>query len=495
MQSEAQYLRTVPLAELLEETGVTGFRGPEGVVVKRLCYDSRQVEPGDCFVAVAGTASDGHDYIGRAVGAGAAAVVCERLPESLSEGVAYAVVPDSAAALGRMAAAYYGHPSRELKLVGVTGTNGKTTIATLLSDLFHAAGYRTGLVSTVVYRIDRRTCPSTHTTPDALRLQALLREMVDAGCDYCFMEVSSHAVAQKRIEGLSFAGGIFTNLTHDHLDYHKTFAEYLRVKKRFFDTLPAAAFALVNADDRNGAVMLQNCAARQAFYSLREAADFTCKLIESRMDGMLLRLGGQEVWVNLTGRFNASNLTALYGAAVLLGLDPRETLRLMSALRSVSGRFDTLQGPGGTTGVVDYAHTPDALENVLKTIGEIRRPGQHIVCVCGCGGDRDRTKRPEMARVALRYADTAIFTSDNPRHESPEAILDEMVAGLGPGSRYLRITDRAQAIRTAVLTARPGDVVLVAGKGHETYQIVGDERRPFDDREELRNAFALLENR
>jgi len=466
--------------------------GPAECGVRQLCYDSRSVEPGDCFFAVTGTASDGHDYIGRAIEAGARAVVCERLPEKRDEAVCYVVVKDTNAAMARMASNFYGDPSRELKLVGVTGTNGKTTVATLLSELFRGLGYRTGLISTVVYRVGERELPSTHTTPDTLRLNALLREMADAGCEYCFMEVSSHAIAQERIAGLHFAGGIFTNLTHDHLDYHKTFAEYLRVKKSFFDGLPKEAFALVNVDDRNGEVMVQNTRARVATLSLRSAADHCCKIIEMHFDGMLLRLDGREVWVRPLGRFNAYNLLSVYAAARLLGADCDEVLRLLSTLGSVNGRFEALQGPNGLTAIVDYAHTPDALENVIQTIEEIRRPSQRLTVVCGCGGDRDRTKRPEMAQIAVRYASTAIFTSDNPRHESPEAILDEMAAGLKPSDRYLRIADRAQAIRTAVLTARPGDIILVAGKGHEDYQIIGGEKRHFDDKEELRKAFALV---
>ena len=319
-----------------------------------------------------------------------------------------------------------------------------------------------------------------------------MRGMVDAGCDYCFMECSSHAIVQERTRGLDFAGGIFSNITHDHLDYHKTFAEYIRAKKRFFDALPAGAFALTNADDRNGSVMVQNTAARVHTYSLRAMADFRCKIVEMHLDGMLLRLDGRELWVGLLGRFNAYNLLAVYATACLLGLDREEVLRVLSTLHPVSGRFEILRAANGTSAVVDYAHTPDALENVLRTIEEIRTLAQQLIVVCGCGGDRDRTKRPEMAQIAVRYATTAIFTSDNPRHESPEAILDEMIAGLDPSARYLRIADRAEAIRTAVMLARPGDVILVAGKGHETYQIIGDVKHHFDDREEVRKAFAAL---
>ena len=478
------------LSELLARTAVASLHGDPDATVTALTFDSRAVCPGSCFFALRGTQADGHAFIPAAVAAGAAAIVCEELPDEPAAGVTFAVVPDTHEAMADLAAAFYGDPSRELRLVGITGTNGKTTTATLLYELARAAGYEAGLISTVVYRIGGRTVEATHTTPDPIRLQAMMREMVDAGCAYCFMECSSHAIVQRRIRGLHFAGGIFSNITHDHLDYHKTFAEYIRAKKRFFDELPAGAFALINDDDRNGRVMVQNCAATVKSYGLRSLADYRCKIVEMHLDGMLLRIDGREVWVGLPGRFNAYNLTALYAAAVELGFAPDEVLRIMSALKPVDGRFEVVQAPNGTTAVVDYAHTPDALENVLKTIGEIRRPGQQLVVVCGCGGDRDRTKRPEMARIAVQYADTAVFTSDNPRSESPEAILEEMQAGVPEGARALRIVDRREAIRTAVMLAKAGDIVLVAGKGHETYQIVGSVKHPFDDRAEVRRAFA-----
>lgn len=480
------------LSEILRQTPVREVLGDGERPVGGLTYDSRAVKPGDCFFAVRGTQVDGHAFIPAAVAAGAAAVVCEQLPADPAPGVTYVAVPDSAGAMADLAAAFYDYPSRELKLVGITGTNGKTTTATLLYDLVRALGYKAGLISTVVYRIEGREIEATHTTPDSIRLNALMREMADAGCEFCFMECSSHAIVQERTRGLSFAGGIFSNITHDHLDYHKTFAEYIRAKKRFFDMLPAGSFALTNLDDRNGRVMVQNTAAAVHTYSLRGMADFRCRIVETHLDGMLLRIDGQEVWVGLLGRFNAYNLLAVYGTAVLLGLDRSEVLRVLSTLRPVSGRFEIVRAANGTTAVVDYAHTPDALENVLRTIEEIRTPQQQLLVVCGCGGDRDRTKRPEMAQIAVQYASTAIFTSDNPRHESPEAILDEMVAGLDPGTRYLRIADRAEAIRTAVMLSHPGDVILVAGKGHETYQIIGDVKHHFDDREEVRRAFETL---
>lgn len=481
------------LSELFVHTPVRALYGDTEVVVESLAHDSRAVAPGACFFAVRGTQCDGGEFIDAAVGKGASAVVCERLPEHPAPGVAYVEVEDASAAMADMAAAFYDHPSRELKLVGVTGTNGKTTTATLLYELTRAMGYRAGLISTVVYKVDGRTLEATHTTPDSIRLNGLLREMADAGCEYCFMECSSHAIVQRRTRGLEFAGGIFTNLTHDHLDYHKTFAEYIRAKKLFFDALPKSAFALTNADDRNGRVMVQNTAARVQTYSLRAMADFRCKILEMHLEGMLLRLDGRELWVGLPGRFNADNLLCVYGAALLLGLDREEVLHTMSALRPVRGRFEVLRAANGTTAVVDYAHTPDALENVLRTIEQLRRPGQQLLVVCGCGGDRDRTKRPEMARIAVNYASTAIFTSDNPRHESAEAILDQMTAGLDPAARYVRIADRAEAIRTAVMLSRAGDVILVAGKGHETCQIVGEERHHFDDREQVRRHFALFD--
>ena len=477
------------LSEILQAVTPRSFTAASDAEIKALQYDSRKVAQGDCFFAIRGTQSDGHDYIDAAIERGASVIVCEQLPTKLKEGVSYIEVEDSNAAMADIAAAFYGNPSHELSLVGVTGTNGKTTIATLLYDLYQKMGYKVGLISTVVYRIDRREIESTHTTPDAIRLNAMLREMVDEGCDYCFMEVSSHSVVQERIRGLRFRGAIFTNLTHDHLDYHGTFAEYIKAKKRLFDSLDKRAFALTNADDRNGEVMVQNCRAHINRYSQRQMADFRCKILETHFDGMLLRVGGQDVWVNFLGRFNASNLLAVYGTARLLGADEQELLQGMSLLHSVSGRFEPVHSDKGVVAIVDYAHTPDALENVITTINDIRRNGQRLIVVCGCGGDRDSTKRPEMARIASREADIAILTSDNPRTEDPEKILDQMMEGTEPGAQVLRISDRRQAIRTAVMLSRPGDIILVAGKGHETYQIIGREKLHFDDREELRDAF------
>ena len=478
------------LNELLADVRALDIRGSVEREISALEYDSRKIDKGNCFFAVVGTASDGHNYIPMAVERGATAIVCQSLPESLSDDVAYIVVEDTNEAMAMMAAAYYDHPSEELRLVGVTGTNGKTTTATLLYDMTMAMGYRAGLISTVVYRIGEERIASTHTTPDAIRLNAMMRRMVDSGCDYCFMEVSSHSIVQHRIDGLKFTGGLFTNLTHDHLDYHGTYKEYIRAKKLFFDKLGKDAWAVTNIDDRNGDVMVQNTEAKVYRMSLRSMADFNTRLVEMLPDGMLLNLAGNELWVHFTGRFNAYNLTSVYAAATLLGWDKMEVLTTLSALRPVSGRFESVAADDGTMAIVDYAHTPDALENVLETIEEVRRGEQQLFVVCGCGGDRDKTKRPEMAAIAVRYATTAIFTSDNPRTEDAEAILDDMVAGVGEKRNYLRITNRREAIRTAAMLAKVGDIILIAGKGHEDYQIIGTEKHHFDDRDEIREAFA-----
>ena len=477
------------LSDLLERIKPLKVVGSADREVEALSFDSREVGEGYCFFAVRGTQVDGHNFIAKATDAGASVVVCEQLPEALNEQVSYVVVEDSTAAMADIAAAFYGNPSQQLTLVGVTGTNGKTTIATLLYDMFTAMGYRAGLISTVVYRIGAETLPSTHTTPDVIRLNAMLRRMVDAGCTHCFMEVSSHSVVQQRIRGLHFKGAAFTNLTHDHLDYHGTFAEYIKAKKGLFDGLAKDAFAVVNVDDRNGEVMLQNTRAKGYRYSLRAAADFKCKLMEMHFDGMLLQVDGNEVWVNFLGRFNASNLLAVYAVAVLLGEPREEVLRVLSVLHSVVGRFEPVRSASGKVAIVDYAHTPDALENVIDTIDEIRGEGNRLIVVCGCGGDRDATKRPEMGKIASERADVAIFTSDNPRTEDPEKILDDVVRGAVAGAQTLRITDRRQAIATAAMLAQAGDIILIAGKGHEDYQIIGREKIHFDDREEIRAAF------
>ena len=478
------------LFELLRGVTYKELRGSAEREVLGLTYDSRTVDEGYCFFAVAGTVVDGHNFIAKAVEAGAKVVLCQHIPEEVAEcDCTFVVVEDTNTAMGVMASNFYGNPSHELKVVGVTGTNGKTTIATLLYDLVQSMGYKAGLISTVVYKVGAKEIISTHTTPDAIRLNAMMREMVDAGCEYCFMECSSHAIVQQRIGGLRFVGGLFTNITHEHLDYHKTFAEYIRAKKSFFDALPKSAFALVNADDRNGEVMLQNTKASRHTLSLQRMADFRAKVIEMMVEGMELRIDNKEVWVQFLGRFNAYNLLTVYGAAVLLGFDKEEVLAHLSMLRPVSGRFETVLAKDGTTAVVDFAHTPDALENIINTIDELRTDGQRLIVVCGCGGDRDKTKRPVMGAMAAKRADVAIFTSDNPRTENPEDILREMEAGVEAGDRYLKITDRHEAIKTAVMLAEPRDIILLAGKGHEDYQIVGTEKLPFNDKAVVREWF------
>ena len=461
-------------------------KGPADVEVKELHFDSRRVALGTLFVAQRGTKVDGHDYIPMAVEKGAVAVVCEELPKTLVNGVTYLKVADSSFALGLMAANFYGRPSEHLKLIGITGTNGKTTTVTLLHRMFRMLGYHVGLVSTIVNKIDEEELPTGHTTPDALELNQLLRRMVDAGCQYCFMEVSSHAVVQHRIAGVCFAGGIFSNITHDHLDFHKTMANYIAAKKGFFDALPKEAWALVNVDDKNGRVMVQNTRAEVHTYALQHTADFHCRVVEDTFEGMHIDLNGQELWCRLVGRFNAYNLTAIYAAAVLCGADKNEALRLLSMLEAAPGRFQYVSGRG-ITAIVDYAHTPDALQNVIATINEIRKKTQQLITVVGCGGDRDRSKRPEMAQIAAECSDKVVLTSDNPRTEDPDAILDEMETGLKADqlSHVVRITDRRQAIRTACMMAKEGDIVLVAGKGHEKYQEVNGVRSHFDDVEEL----------
>ena len=460
-------------------------RGDAGVEVENLQFDSRKVEKGTLFVAQPGTKVDGHDFIGKAVESGAVAVVCQQVPAGAPEGTTYVVTKDSSKALGEMAANFYGHPSRSLKLIGITGTNGKTTTVTLLHRMFRMMGHHVGLVSTIVNKIDEEELATGHTTPDSLELNQLLRRMVDAGCDYCFMEVSSHAVVQQRIAGVEFAGGIFSNITHDHLDFHKTMANYIAAKKGFFDGLPATAWALVNIDDKNGRVMVQNTKAKVSTYGLNQMGDFHCKIIEEGFEGMHLGINGREVWCRLVGRFNAYNLLAIYGAAVLSGAKEDEVVRLLSTLEPAPGRFQYVSG-SGITAIVDYAHTPDALQNVIETIDAIRRPTQELITVVGCGGDRDKTKRPEMAQIACKGSDKLVLTSDNPRTEKPDSILDDMEAGLTAEqlSHTVRITDRRQAIRTACMMAREGDIILIAGKGHEKYQEVNGVRSHFDDVEE-----------
>ena len=475
------------LKEILKDITVREIVGASDVEVVALTMDSRSVAKGTLFAAIEGTAVDGHRFIGSAVAQGASVVVCNHIPEEVkgeSSNATFVVVDDSSRAIGLIASNFYGRPSERLALVGVTGTNGKTTTATLLYNLTQKLGYKAGLISTVVYKIGNHEEPSTHTTPDAINLNRLLARMVEEGCGYCFMEVSSHSLVQHRTAGLKFTGALFSNLTHDHLDYHGTFAEYIKAKKLLFDGLGKDAWAVVNADDRNGKVMLQNCRAAQHTYSLRGVGEVNSKILETTLEGMLVEIDGQQMWTRLLGRFNGYNLTAVYMAATLLGNSKEEVLAALSALESVCGRFQTLRSRSGVTAVVDYAHTPDALDNVLDTITALGVAGK-IITVCGCGGDRDRTKRPEMAAIAAEKSHTAIFTSDNPRTESPEAILADMEQGVVGKNNYLLITDRAQAIRTALRMANSGDVVLIAGKGHEDYQIIGHEKTHFSDQEQV----------
>ncbi len=481
------------LKKLIQALDTVETTGDGDVEIAGVESDSRKVKKGFLFVAVRGTAVDGHAYIDAAVATGAAAVVCEEIPEKTAaeKEVCFVRVKDSAEALGKVVSAWYGNPSEKLTLVGVTGTNGKTTIATLLYEMFRRMGHKAGLISTVCNYVDGEAIPTEHTTPDPITLHSLMARMVDAGCEYAFMEVSSHAIDQRRISGLSFNGGIFTNLTRDHLDYHKTVENYLKAKKKFFDDLPADAFALTNADDKSGLVMLQNTAAKKLTYSLRTAADFKGMILESHFEGTDMIINGREVTTHFVGRFNAYNLLAVYGAAVSLGKDPEDVLVVLSALHSVSGRFETIQSPQGYTAIVDYAHTPDALTNVLRGIHDVLRGKGRVITVVGAGGNRDKGKRPLMAKEAAKLSDTLILTSDNPRFEEPDEIIRDMAAGLNPSDkeRTLCITDRAQAIKTATMMAREGDVILVAGKGHEDYQEVKGVKHHFDDREKLREIF------
>lgn len=480
--------------DILYKTAIEAVKGVTDIDVNKIEFDSRLVGPEDVFVAIRGTVSDGHDFIEKAISQGAIAVVCEDIPADSNNGITYIQVKNASAALAYMAANYYGNPSHNLKLVGITGTNGKTTIATLLYQLFKNAGFKTGLISTVKIMVDDKEYKATHTTPDSLTINKYLKEMTDIGAEYCFMEVSSHGIHQKRTKGLEFAGGIFTNLSHDHLDYHASFAEYRDVKKSFFDTLPKNAFALTNIDDKNGLVMLQNTIAKKLTYALKTYADYRAQILESQFSGLLLKINEQEVWVKLIGAFNAYNLLAIYAAAINLGLEDREVLRLMSELESVSGRFQFIVSESNITVIVDYAHTPDALENVLKTIEDIRTRNEKLITVVGCGGDRDKTKRPIMAHIASNMSDQAIFTSDNPRSEEPEDIIEDMERGVEPQNykKTLAVVDRRQAIKIACQLANPNDIILIAGKGHETYQEIKGVRHNFDDMEIVKEILAQL---
>ncbi len=479
------------LSDIIKNIEVLETLSSTSIEVQSLGIDSRKVEANQLFFAIPGTQVDGHKFIPNAIEAGAAAVVCEHFPDVINPAITYIKVGDSNKALGLAASVFFNNPSEKLTLVGVTGTNGKTTTATLLHDLFSKAGYKVGLISTVVNLVGEKKIEATHTTPDALHINSLLSDMVAESCSYCFMEVSSHAIVQERIAGLTFAGGAFTNITHDHLDYHKTFDEYIKAKKRFFDLLPSNAFALTNVDDRNGMVMVQNTKASVKTYALKSMADYKCRIIESGFDGMQLNIDNVDMWTEFIGEFNAYNLLAVYAIARSLGLEKEEGLRILSSLKPVSGRFECVRSSSGIIAIVDYAHTPDALINVLSTINKIRQGNEKLITVAGCGGNRDKTKRPVMAVMAAENSDVAILTSDNPRFEDPNTILEDMKAGLSKElrSKALFITDRREAIRTAVMMAKPKDIILIAGKGHEPYQEVNGVRHHFDDKEEVLIAF------
>jgi UDP-N-acetylmuramoyl-L-alanyl-D-glutamate--2,6-diaminopimelate ligase len=484
------------LQDILYKVRIRSVHGNLSVPVNALHIDSRKVNTGDVFIAIKGVAADGHQYINSVIEKGAVAIVCEEMPQGLQEGVTYVQVENSGAAAGFMAHNFYGQPSERVKLVGVTGTNGKTTIATLLFKLFSGLGYKCGLLSTVQNHIGNEIVPATHTTPDAISLNALLKQMVEAGCTHVFMETSSHAIHQHRIAGLKYAGGLFSNITHDHLDYHKTFDEYIRVKKSFFDSLSSEAFAISNADDKRGPVMLQNTPAHKYYYSLRTLAEFKGKILENGLTGLVMIINEQEVHFRLIGEFNAYNLLAVYGAAICLGEDKFEVLRVLSELSGAEGRFDyIISVKDRVIGIVDYAHTPDALLNVLATIKGLRKGHEQIITVVGCGGDRDKTKRPVMGEVACEHSDRVIFTSDNPRSEDPEQILRDMETGLNTAAKrkFIAIVDRKEAIKTAVNLAGPEDIVLIAGKGHEKYQEIKGVKHPFDDKQVLTEVFKLYE--
>ncbi len=471
------------LKEIIHKVAIEAFKGSTEIAVNKIEFDSRKVTANDVFVAIKGTVSDGHNFIEKAINLGATSIVCEVFPENIVEEITYLQVNDTNTALALMSANYFDNPSQKLKLVGITGTNGKTTVASLLYQLFQKAGFRVGLLSTVKIMVGDQQFKATHTTPDSLTINHFLNEMVSQKIEYCFMEVSSHGIHQKRTEGLHFVGGVFTNLTHDHLDYHPTFADYRDVKKSFFDHLPKTAFALTNIDDKNGQVMVQNTNAKKLTYALKTYADYKAQILENQLSGLLLKINNNEVWVRLIGTFNAYNLLAIYGTAIQLGLEELEVLRLLSELESVSGRFQYIISDEKITAIVDYAHTPDALENVLKTINDIRTKNEQLITIVGCGGDRDKTKRPIMANIASKLSDKAIITSDNPRSENPEIIIGEMEVGVEPQNfkKTISITDRKQAIKTACQLAQPNDIILIAGKGHETYQEIQGVRHDFDD--------------
>lgn len=482
--------------DILYKVSIDSIQGSTEKLISAIVFDSREVKQNTLFVAQKGLTFDGHQFISKAIELGATVIVCEEFPKNLIQNITYVKVLDSNSALAIIASNFYDNPSSKLKLIGITGTNGKTTIATLLYKLFQKAGYKTGLLSTVKILVDTIQYNATHTTPNSVLINKYLNEMVELGVDYCFMEVSSHGIHQKRTEGLQFSGGVFTNLTHDHLDYHSTFKEYRDVKKSFFDSLPKAAFALVNMDDKNGVVMLQNTIAKKQSYALKTMADYKVRILENQFSGLLLTINGAEVWTKLIGSFNAYNLAAVYGVASLLGLDAIETLTRISELESVSGRFQHFISEGGVTAIIDYAHTPDALKNVLETINDIRTGNEQVITVVGCGGDRDKAKRPVMGRLASQLSTQAIFTSDNPRSENPQTIIDEIEAGVEPQNfkKTISILDREQAIKTATKLSKKGDIILVAGKGHETYQEVKGKRTHFDDYEKITELLIAIES-
>lgn len=483
------------LKDIVYGIDLSEVKGDTDITVNQVHFDSRNIQPGDVFVAIRGTVADGHQYLPKAITSGAKAIICEELPEIQTPGITYIKVSDSRSALATIAANFYDYPSRKLKLVGVTGTNGKTTISTLLYQLFKNAGYKVGLFSTLKIRVNDKEYPTNLTTPDTLTINKYLAQMSEEGVEFCFMEAASHGIHQKRTEGLHFAGAVFTNLTQDHLDYHKTFAEYRDTKKKLFDDLPKTAFALSNIDDKNGSVMLQNTQAKKYTYALKSYADYRTQILEKQFNGQLLKIDNEEVWVKLIGDFNAYNLLAIYAAAHLLGLEHREILKHISELESVAGRFQYVRSKDNITAIVDYAHTPDALKNVLNTINALRTGNETLITVIGCGGDRDKTKRPIMGHIASELSNQAIFTSDNPRTEPPAAIIAEMEAGVEAQNtkKVLSIENRRQAIQTACKLAKANDIILVAGKGHETYQETNGIRIDFDDFKELKAAFAHLE--
>ncbi len=483
------------LSDIIYKVRLEEIIGSTHMAISSVTFDSRKVKKDSLFVATKGTAVDGHEFITKAIESGAIAIVCEELPATKNENVTYVKVTDSSYALGIIACNFFDNPSEKLKLVGITGTNGKTTSVTLLFNLFKSLGYSVGLISTVENKINNTAIPSTHTTPDALALNELLTAMYAQGCEYVFMEVSSHAVVQHRITGLSFSGAIFSNITHDHLDYHKTFDEYIKAKKGFFDQLPNNAFALVNRDDRNGMIMLQNTKAQKHTYSLQNMADFKCKILENQLNGLLLSIDNVEVWVKLIGTFNAYNVLAVYAAAILLKQNKTNVLTALSNLNSVEGRFQYIKSPKGVIGIIDYAHTPDALKNVLETIKDLRTGNEQVITLVGCGGDRDSAKRPVMAAIACEYSTKVILTSDNPRSEDPETILDQMQKGVNPvdAKKTLRIADRKEAIKTACSLSKAGDIILIAGKGHEKYQEIKGVKQPFDDFEIFRETIKILD--